>query len=86
MKPRIIREQSEDTVKRLVVLLLATTGLSGCDNKELDRCKEKADMRYQGCVSKPLIMQSTCDFVLESQEKRCEREHGSKADYDKRRR
>ena len=63
-------------MKKLAVLLLAITGLSGCANEELDRCIKKADMAYQACMSKPLLLESTCDVSLEFKEQRCADDHG----------
>ena len=60
-------------MKKLMVML-AITSLVGCADKELERCIEKADMRYQGCVSKPLMMTETCDNLLKRAERSCERE------------
>lgn len=63
-------------MKKLAVLLLAITGLSGRANEELDRCRKKADMAYQACMSKPLVLESTCDVSLEIKEQICEDDHG----------
>ena len=64
---------------KLAVLLLATTGLSGCANEELDRCIEKEDMKYQACLtSKESYMHGFCTLDLEFGEERCERKHGKK--------
>ena len=61
-------------MKKLIVLL-AITGLVGCaDDYGLDRCIEKADMKYQGCVGRDIVIGKACDYILEAEENACRRE------------
>ena len=59
-------------MKKLMVML-AIISLVGCD-KELNRCLEKADMKYQGCVGRDIVIGKACDYILEAEENACRRE------------
>jgi hypothetical protein len=67
-------------MKKLIVLL-AITGLVGCaDDYGLDRCIEKADMKYEACLANAYREEYSateiyrCDTGLKNREKQCKEE------------
>ena len=63
-------------MKKLIVLL-AITGLVGCDDYGLDRCIEKADMKYEACLAnayreeRSILEIGICDNDIKFQEMYC---------------
>ena len=62
---------------KLLIVALFVLLITGCEkqNRELDRCIQKADMKYLVCNINKIYVEVVCETQLEQLEEKCENKH-----------